>query len=189
MLTLLADQRRWSPGLDNASSSLASVYEDMPKDCAVAIPWYVRLLENPKSPVALAGAIDLFGHDCVHILLGRGLLPQDEAFVIGFTMGRSPRCPGWHTPLFRWVAEHVYRGAFRFSRVDAEVFDFAAEAGRRQRRVSFGDVDFDAWLTRPLGELRAALGIDPSALRELYRQEVARWPHTHASARLALGGS
>jgi hypothetical protein len=136
--------------------------------------------------VALAGAIDLFGHDCVHILLGRGLLPQDEAFVIGFTMGSSRGCPGWHTALFRWCAEYVYRDDFRFSRLDAEVFDFAVEAGRRQCRVPLSDIDFRAWLTRPLGALRVELGIEPSSLRELYRQEVARWPRTYASLRLAL---
>lgn len=35
------------------------------------IPWIVRLLENPQSPLALSGKISLFDHDCLHILLNR----------------------------------------------------------------------------------------------------------------------
>jgi hypothetical protein len=89
MTTALANPLAWNPGLDNAYRSLGSIYQSMPGDVASAIPWYVRLLEHPSSPLALGGAVDLRGHDCVHILLGRGLLQQDEAFVLGFTMGRS----------------------------------------------------------------------------------------------------
>jgi hypothetical protein len=92
VLTPQNSPRDWDPGLDNDGLTLCSVYDGMPKDGADAVPWYVRLLENPRSPVALPGAIDLFGHDCLHIVLGRGLLAQDEAFVIGYTMGSAPRC-------------------------------------------------------------------------------------------------
>jgi len=185
MLTATLDQTSWSPGLDNSESSLASIYRGMPRDTESAIPWLVRLLENPTSPVALAGAIDLFGHDCIHVLLGRGLLPQDEAFVLGFTMGSSAASPRWQMALFRWCAEHLYPSAYRFSRLDAEVFAFAHGAARRWRGPSLDRVDFRAWLERPLGALRGALRIDPSWLRAVYREEAARWPHTAASARLA----
>ena len=62
----------WNPGLKNDAVRLGDVYDGMPKDPASAVPWYVRMLENPASPLALPGAIDLFGHDCLHALLGRG---------------------------------------------------------------------------------------------------------------------
>jgi hypothetical protein len=135
MFVETVDPLSWCPGLDNAAHSLASVYHSMPKDAPGAIPWYVRLLENPKSPFALAGAIDLFGHDCIHAVLGRGLLPQDEAFVIGFTMGRAGACPRWHASLFRWCAEHLYAKPYRFSppgaRHRAELAARAVRTGSR----------------------------------------------------------
>ena len=51
------------------------------------IPFIVRLLENPESIVPLPGQINLYNHDCLHILLDRGISLLDEAFVVGFTMG------------------------------------------------------------------------------------------------------
>lgn len=47
------------------------------------------LLENPDSPLPFAGKIDLYRHDCLHLLLERGLSVEDEAFVVGFTMGND----------------------------------------------------------------------------------------------------
>ena len=53
------------------------------------IPLIIKLVENPNYNTSklFGGAVDLFTHDCVHVLLGRGLLVKDEAFVIGYTMG------------------------------------------------------------------------------------------------------
>jgi hypothetical protein len=176
-------QNDWVPGLDNAGSSLRSVYESLPGNPATAVPWYVRLLESPRSPVALHGAIDLFGHDCIHVLLGRGLRQQDEAFVLGFTMGSCSACPDWQARCFRWCAEHLYRGAYRFGATDGQVFLFAFEAARRCSCPPLNRLDFRAWLDRPLAELRAQARIEPSWLRSLYAEEAALWPATAASAR------
>src|SRR5262245_56769531 len=59
------------------------------------VPYMVRLVENPRFDLPLVdsfhGATSLDTHDCIHILLGRGLLPKDEAFVIGFSMGSTGR--------------------------------------------------------------------------------------------------
>lgn len=184
MATMASNQRIWNPGLDNAERSLDSIYHSMPGDSSSTVPWYVWLLENPNSPVALAGAVDLRGHDCIHILLGRGLLQQDEAFVLGFTMGRSRPCPGWQARLFRRCARYVYQGAYRFDPVDCQVFDFALDAARRMHGEPLHSLDIRPWLERPVGELRAALAIDPAELRSLYAAEAKRWPLTAASARL-----
>ena len=54
------------------------------------VPFVIQLVENPRYDVGLfAGNVDLFTHDCIHVLLGRGLLVKDEAFVIGYTMGST----------------------------------------------------------------------------------------------------
>ena len=59
------------------------------------IHWFVWLLENPKSPFRLSGAVNLFNHDIIHILLNRGMDVDDEAYVIGFTMGNSEPSSSW----------------------------------------------------------------------------------------------
>jgi hypothetical protein len=185
-MTAITNQMRWDPGLDDDERTLASTYERMPRDSMSTIPWYVRLLEHPASSLALAGSVDLFGHDCIHILLGRGLLQQDEAFVLGFTMGSSGSCSALQAALFRFCARHVYQGNFRFSALDSEVFAFALRAGRGWSGHPVHCVDFREWFERPVGDLRAALGLEPAWLRSVYAAEAAAWPDTAASLRLPI---
>ena len=47
------------------------------------VPFIIRLFENPKYNL-FPGSVTLEAHDIIHVLLGRGLLPKDEAFVILF---------------------------------------------------------------------------------------------------------
>lgn len=183
MLTQITS-REWNPGLRNDAALLGDVYDSMPKDPASAVPWYVRMLENPASPLALPGAIDLFGHDCLHALLGRGLMSQDEAFVIGFTMGANPACTRAQARLFAWCAQHLYRPPFRFDAIDCGVYHLAFAAARAMGCRPLDAVDYRAWLDRPLGELRAALGIRPEQLARWYRREAFLWPDTEVSRRL-----
>ncbi len=185
MIALAHEQMTWTPSLADSERSLGSMYAEMPKDPAAAVPWYVRCLENPESSLALAGAIDLFGHDCIHILLGRGLLGQDEAFVIGYTMGASRRSSPWQERLFSFCARHVYQGPYRFRAADAEVFSLASRAAQCSPGAALHDVDFRSWWERPVGELRAALGLSSDFLRAVYAREAMSFPHTAASQRLA----
>ncbi|WP_406504782.1 hypothetical protein [Streptomyces sp. NBC_00212] len=173
----------WTPGLDDATT-LRAAYEAMPGDDASAIPWYVRLLENPASPLALPGAIDLFGHDCVHIVLGRGTLSQDEAFVLGVTMGASGRLRMWQRQLYRLCARRLYRSVFRFSRVDCLVFDLGVEFAGEAGIARLHQVPWRSLLDRPLGEIRQSLGIDPGRLATVYASERALWPASAAAQRL-----
>ena len=78
------------------------------------IHWFVWLLENPKSPISLTGAIDLYNHDIIHILLDRGMLNRDEAMVIGFTMGNSETTSSWVRWLFEFCARYLYPESYRF---------------------------------------------------------------------------
>ncbi len=59
------------------------------------IPLIIQLVENPKFDISgidlFNRAVDLHTHDCIHVILGRAMLPKDEAFVIGFTMGSTNR--------------------------------------------------------------------------------------------------
>ena len=73
------------------------------------IHWFVWLLENPSSPISLTGAVDLYNHDIIHILLNRGMEVKDEAMVIGFTMGNSKSTSSWVRWLFEFCARYLYR--------------------------------------------------------------------------------
>ena len=65
------------------------------------VPFIIRLVENPKYDVGLfSGSVSLETHDCVHLLLGRGLMTKDEAFVIGYTMGSTKKMSRWRKNLF-----------------------------------------------------------------------------------------
>ncbi|MEV0134043.1 hypothetical protein AB0H83_36965 [Dactylosporangium sp. NPDC050688] len=173
----------WTPGLDDRPT-LRTVYATMPGDPQAAIPWYVRLLENPASPVALPGAIDLFGHDCVHITLGRGMLPQDEAFVIGVTMGATGRLSGWQHRLYATAARRLYRGPYRLGPADLLVFDLGVAFAKLHRLPPLQSLPWHELLDRPLGEIRAAAGISRAGLLDAYARERRLLPGTEAARRL-----
>lgn len=175
----------WNPGLDD-TITLAAAHRAMPGDDASAIPWYVRLLENPASPVALPGAVDLYGHDSVHILLGRGTLPPDEAFVIGVTMGASGTLHGWQESLYALAAQRFYGDVFRFSRTDVQVFRTAVRFARAARIRPLHTLPWRDLADRRLGEVRALAGIDTGALLTAYERERARFPTSRAARRLPL---
>jgi hypothetical protein len=167
--------RTWDPGLANGELRLRDVYRTLLSDSADSTPWSVKTLESPRSLLAVPGAVDAFARGCIHIVLGRGLLAQDQAFVLGFTMGAA-RAPGWQRGLFRHCARHLYTGDHRFSEQDAQVFDFSFDAARRSSAFALHRVDFKKLLERPLAEIRRFLGIDTELLRGLYATERERWP-------------
>jgi hypothetical protein len=179
---MMLSSQTWRPGLGNRAVRLRDALAEMPQDPASAISWRVKLLENPRSPLALPGAIDLFGHDCIHLLLGRGELPRDEAFVVGFTMGTAA-CRPWQLRLFRWLAGAFYLPPYRLSATDLEVFDFAVDVARSSRCARLDRVDFRRWLDHPLGEIRRALGLELDVLLAACHRERQRWgePGDHSA--------
>jgi hypothetical protein len=176
--------RRWSPGLDNDDLTLREVLATLPAAPPTAIPWIVRLFENPHGWLRLHGAVDLAHHDRIHVLLGRGLLGQDEAFVIGFTMGCTKRLSRLEQAFFKIVAAHVYPEPYRIPQPTLAAYDLGVEAGQalgvRNLHLAIGDDLLD----KPLGEVRRALGIDTPRLRDFYACERAALPGTAASQRL-----
>jgi hypothetical protein len=174
----------WNPGLDNDHLTLEQVLSSMPAAEADEIPWQVRLFENPSSFVAFPGAISLQRHDAIHALLGRGLSSQDEAFVIGYTMGAASAIRAWHFSMFRFVATCLYPKVYRFSRSDLIAFDLGFGQGRGGKARDLHRAPLENLGDRSLEELRRELGIDVHALHAAYRAEAIRLPHTSASRRL-----
>jgi hypothetical protein len=173
----------WVPGLDD-TETLEDAYARMPGDGASSVPRYVRVLENPASPLALPGAIDLFGHDCIHIVLGRGALPADEAFVLGVTMGTSGNLARWQERLFAFAVSNVYRGPWRLGPSDLLLFHMAVQFAAHQGIKPLAKVPWRSMGKRSLADIRPSLGIRTAELRKFYETEQAMWPTSVAARRL-----
>ena len=177
--------RNWNPTLDNDHLTLGEVYESLPGFPPEAIHPLVCLFENPESPLAFPGAASLRRHDCLHILLGRGLLGQDEAFVIGFTMGTS-QISSAQIWAFKKIARHVYPDLYRMSDDDLVAYDLGFGYGSRHGRREIAEFPFGQNFDRSLGELRRDLGFNKRNLRATYRLEQILLPDSGASRRLPV---
>ncbi|HTE41951.1 MAG TPA: hypothetical protein VK629_14090 [Steroidobacteraceae bacterium] len=174
----------WNPGLDNDQLTLQQVLSSMPAAAPEAIPWQVRVLENPLSALAFPGAVSLTRHDAIHALLGRGLSNQDEAFVIGYTMGAASNIRDWQFAVFRFAALRLYPKTYRFSASDLVAFDLGYSQGRTGKARDLQEVPFENLSEHTLAQLRRDIGIDVHSLHAAYRAEASRIPHTPASRRL-----
>ena len=94
------------------------------------VPWLIWLMENPKSPLHLHGASALNDHDYVHIILDKGQANDDEAFVIGFTMGNDDRTKNWEVKLFKFVSSKLYPEEARFTKEQLKIFDRGFKYGQ-----------------------------------------------------------
>ncbi len=124
------------------------------------VPWIIWLLENPESPLALAGAIPLKEHDYLHLLLDRGKSPEDEAFIIGFTMGNDISLNQLHLWIFKWASRFLYPKNYRFTEHHYEIFDAGVKQGKQLQTKNLCRFDFSTVEGAPLEELRAVLKID-----------------------------
>ena len=122
------------------------------------IHWFVWLLENPKSPISLTGAIDLYNHDIIHILLDRGMLNRDEAMVIGFTMGNSETTSSWVRWLFEFCARYLYPESYRFNEYDLLEFERGFAYGYTRSRRNIHLAKFD--VKRDVEEIRKEWDIE-----------------------------
>ena len=179
--------KTWSSNLHNDHLILRDVRESMPGNGAMEIHWLVRLLENPKSRWALSGAIDLFDHDCMHVLLGRGMLPQDEAFVIGFCMGADSKLKFWEPALFKLFSRFIYPKIYRFTPKQARIYDIALNLARRSQCRDLHLFDFKGNEHLTIGEVRAMLKIDIRELAKAFAIERQLIPDSRESKRLDVG--
>ena len=129
-----------------------------------SIHWFVWLIENPKSPISLTGAIDLYNHDIIHILLGRGMDVKDEALVIGFTMGNSEYTNSLVKWLFLLCARCLYPKGYRFSRVEIAEFNRGYSYGLTRRKRNIHLEHFD--IREDVSDIRRRFGINHIDLRD-----------------------
>ena len=126
------------------------------------VPWLVWLMENPKSPLHLHGASSLNDHDYVHIILDKGQANDDEAFVIGFTMGNDDRTKSWEAKLFKFISRWLYPKAEQFTKNQLKIFDSGFKYGRSKLNLyqRIGEID---WSKKDknisLNEFRRSFGV------------------------------
>lgn len=182
--------REWIAPLSRADLTLREAYASLAAlgHAQRDIPLIVQLVENPRFDLPgveiFSGATDLRTHDRIHILLGRGLLPMDEAFVLGFTMGSSNRVGGLEERLFTLIARYLYPGGYRFDDADVAVYRDAVRLGFISDCRSLAEVEYEPLLDWPLGRIRREIGIEEDLLRAYYAIEQRRYPDSAASRRL-----
>jgi hypothetical protein len=174
----------WFPGLSNDDRKVSDAIADLPGAIDAEIPEVVQRLENPSSPVALPGAVTLGRHDVLHILLGRGLLDQDEAFVIGFTMGNATRYRDDDGLLMRQALAHWYPEPFRICGSKLKVFDLGIQAGKAMGIPDIAQIPIENLGGRTLGHARRELQISTDLLRSFYHQEKQSIRNSLESGRL-----
>jgi hypothetical protein len=182
--------RAWQPSLDAAEMTLREMLESMPAAPPTAMPFLIRLLENPTPPIRLGGlfplpgAINLSRHDAIHVLLARGLMPQDEAFVIGFTMGSDPKIGRRHLAVFRFAALHLYPHIYQLTLQDLIAFDLGVDAGRQNGQRDLRMYPFEDHLDETVGDLREQFGLTNAFLRSYIAMEKLYLADTAVSHRL-----
>lgn len=152
------------------------------------IPLIVRLLENPDyhmpGVTLFHGAVDLATHDYIHILLGRGLMPKDEAFTIGFTMGSTNEVSVFEEELFCTINRFLYPKLYRFGPEEIAIFKDAVQLGRLSMCQPLNEVNFTDFAHSTISGMRTALGIEEDLLKAYYDIEAKRYPQAKESERL-----
>jgi hypothetical protein len=152
------------------------------------IPLIIQLVENPRFDLPgieiFNGATSLDTHDHIHILLGRGLLAADEAFVIGFTMGSTNRVTTTEEKLYSFFAKHLFPKPYKFDDDALAIFRDAVNLGYISDCQSLDKVDYNQLYGLTIAEAREKIGIETDLLQAYYRIEQRRYPDSFAAKRL-----
>ena len=149
------------------------------------VPLIIKLVENPKyfTSRLFTGAVDLFTHDCIHILLGRGVLLKDEAFVIGYTMGSSQKMKRWRRNLFMFCTKYLYPEGYKFGEEERFVFNMGVYAGSKCKK-DLSTFDFKEHLDKHPNEIRGLMEVSVQFLESCYQLEKNFFPDSIESQRL-----
>ena len=148
------------------------------------VPLIIKLVENPKYDIGLfAGNVSLYNHDCIHLLLGRGLRVKDEAFVIGFTMGSTKKMWRWRRNLYMFCAKYLFPEGYSFGEEERFVFNMGVMAGS-QCSADLSKADCFKLKNFKIDYARKLLDIDKKLLKYCYEVERKCFPDSPESQRL-----
>ena len=183
----------WFIPLSETGKTLRQAYNDMQTIGfrQEAIPLIIQLVENPRYALPglelFSGATDLETHDYIHLILGRGVLPKDEAFVLGFTMGSTNRMTVLEEKLYGLFSRFLYPRDYRFTDEDFQVYKNAVRLAYISNCQPMDKIDYHQLLDLPLETIRKQLGIETPLLRAYYQIEKQRYPDCVESRRLLDG--
>lgn len=157
----------------------------LPGISATQLPEVVKAYESPERTTALPGAISLQRHDVLHIALHRGLLDQDEAFVIGATMGsnRSDLSDS-HVKSMIQAFSRAYPEPYRVSQEKLQAYIIGVELFSTMAIPNLNELPLERLVKLTPKELRRALSIDTDRLLRAYQEEAARIPNSLESYRI-----
>ena len=150
------------------------------------VPLIIKLVENPRYDIGLfAGNVSLCNHDCIHLLLGRGLRVKDEAFVIGFTMGSTKKMLRWRRNLYMFCAKYLFPEGYSFGEEERFIFNMGVMAGS-QCPTDLSKADCSKFKESKIDYARKLLGVDKKLLKCCYEVETKCFPNSEESQRLLL---
>ena len=157
---------------DIEKSKVEDIYSVLKKDDAADIPFWVWLLENPQSPLPMPGKISLYNHDYLHILLGRDQAPEDEAFIVGFTMGNDPQTKWYHIFILKIFSYLIYPKLYKLNRQQMKVFDLGFAYGKKLSLQEIHKINFADYKHYALSALRNLFGIRYDDIKALRAKEL-----------------
>lgn len=167
-----------------ANLKLREAYSLLFANHETRIPFIVWFLENPDSPLRFPGQISLYNHDILHILLGRGISSQDEAFVIGFTMGNDVKVSQVHVVMFKFFAKFLYPDSYKFSALDMRAFDLGFIYGRKIKIKQINEINFEQYQNDTVDSLRKLFCIKATEIQLLRQFESWLIPDSQTSREL-----
>ena len=190
-MALPAHVKEWFIPLSENDKTVGQAFQEMGEIALEqdSIPLIVKLVENPSYDYLpgidiFSGATDLETHDYIHLLLGRGVLPKDEAFVLGFTMGSTNRVGSVEEKLYGLFAKYLYPKHYRFTDEDFQVYKDAVRLGYVSDCEPLDKIDYPVLAEKSLAAAREEIGLEPDLLRAYYQIEKKRYPESFESQRL-----
>ena len=158
------------------------------REAKVDSPLMVKLAEAPMLRSSglkiFSGQMNLYQHDCIQILLGRGLHDMDEAFTAGFAMGSSKKVTDSEHSLYAFIAKHIYPDVYKFTDHELSLFKDAIRLAYISNCSPLDKFQFDEWLDQPIGIIRDAVGIEADLILAYYGVEQRKYPQFITSQRL-----
>lgn len=139
--------------------TLGAACEELKGDPATDIPWLMWLLENPDSPLALPGNIGLYNHDCMHLILKQGFSSENEAYVVGFSMGNDSRSNAIYEWIIKVASVWVYPKKYRWQPSNVAAFEQGLKVGKATSPKNLNLSIPAEWHDKTMPEIRAELGL------------------------------
>ena len=185
----MTSQQDWHIPYHQDSLTLQTALLSMPAPAgSLELPLLLRLQRDPSlsflGQLAFRAGLDRHQSDCIHVVLGRGFLPLDQAFVLGYTLGSSKKGSMPEHRLHGEVGRHFYKSTQLLSEAQAIVFKDAIKLAYLSFCAPLDSFDFTPWHDRPLRQVREAMGLETELMCAYYAVEKHRFPHELASQRL-----